>query len=145
MECPFCAHTKSKVTNKRGSNEDVRRRRECLKCGKRFTTYEKIDKGDIYIINKDGNRERFERGKLERGVNRAFEKRPVSQEQIKKMINEIEECLRKKGKKEFKSSIIGDLVMKKMRRLDKVAYVRFASVYLDFDSVKDFTKEVKGL
>jgi len=145
MDCPYCSHTKSKVTDKRSSPSGVRRRRECLKCKKRFTTYEKTERGDLYIIKKDGRREKFNREKLEAGIEKAFEKRPVARDKIQKMINEVEEQLRKRGKKEVKSSIIGDLVSKKIKRLDKVAYIRFASVYRDFEDIKDFKKELKEL
>jgi len=145
MNCPYCSHESSKVTDKRSSPQGVRRRRECLKCKKRFTTYEKTERGDLYIIKKDGQREKFDREKLESGVEKAFEKRPVSRDKIKQMINEIEEQIRKRGKKEIKSSIIGDLVSKKIKRLDKVAYIRFASVYRDFEDIRDFKKELKGL
>lgn len=145
MECPYCSHTKSRVTDKRSSPSGIRRRRECLKCKKRFTSYEKVEKSELYVIKKDGKREKFDRNKLERGVERAFEKRPVAQQKIKQMINEIEEQVRKKGKKEISSSILGDLVSKKIKRLDKVAYIRFASVYRDFEDVKDFKKEIKEL
>jgi len=145
MKCPFCLHEDSKVTNKRNSEFEVRRRRECLKCKKRFTTYEKIEPLDLFVIKKDGKREQFVREKLENGINRAFEKRPVSKEKIDKMINQIEDCLRKKGKKEIKSSLIGELVMKKIKQLDNVAYVRFASVYKDFQDISDFKSEIKNL
>jgi len=133
------------VTNKRESPEGIRRRRECLKCRKRFTTYEKIMRSDLFVIKKDGRREKFEREKLEAGINRAFEKRPVAKEKIDKMINEIEEQLRKGGRKEVKSSSIGELVMKKIKKIDNVAYMRFASVYRDFQDVKDFKKVLKDL
>ena len=145
MKCPYCLHAKLKVTDKRSSPNGIRRRRECLKCKKRFTTYEKVERGDLYIIKKDNKREKFNRDKLESGILKAFEKRPISQEKIQKMINEIEEQLRKKPKKEISSSIIGNLVSKKIKRLDKVAYVRFASVYKDFEDIKDFKKELKKL
>ena len=145
MKCPYCLHPKSKVTNKRDSPNGIRRRRECLKCKKRFTTYERVEKTDFYIIKKDNRREKFQREKLETGILKAFEKRPISQEKIQKMINEIEEQIRKKGKKEIKSSIIGNLVSKKIKKLDKVAYIRFASVYQDFEDIKDFKKEMKEL
>ena len=145
MECPYCSHTKSKVTDKRSSPSGIRRRRECLKCKKRFTTYEKVERTGLYVIKKDGKREKFNREKLETGIERAFEKRPVSFEKIKKMINEIEEQIRKRGKKEVKSSKIGDLVSKKIRKLDKVAYIRFASVYKDFEDIKDFKEVIKGI
>lgn len=145
MYCPYCAHKQSKVTNKRESPEGIRRRRECLKCGERFTTYETISKEDVYIIKKDGRREKFDKEKLERGINRAFEKRPISKEKIDRMINEIEELIRKKGKKETKTSEIGEMVMKKMKKLDNVAYIRFASVYRDFKDINDFKQEIKKL
>ena len=144
MDCPFCSGN-TRVTNKRESPEGVRRRRECLKCKKRFTTYEKIGRGDLYVVKKDGRRERFSRQKLEMGIGRAFEKRPVKKEDIEKMINEIEEGLMKHGKKEVKSSAIGEMIMKKMKRLDHVAYIRFASGYRDFQDIKDFKKELKDL
>ncbi len=145
MDCPYCSHTNFKVTDKRSSPSGIRRRRECLKCKKRFTTYEKIEKKEFYIIKKDNRREKFDRVKLEKGIERAFEKRPVSGEKIQKMINEIEEQIRKGGKKEIKSSLIGDLVSKKIKKLDQVAYIRFASVYRDFQDVKEFKKELKEL
>lgn len=143
MECPFCSNMIFKVTDKRDSPQGIRRRRECLKCKKRFTTYEKIERGDLYVIKKDSRREIFDRDKLERGIDKAFEKRPISKEQIQKMINEIEEQIRKKGKREIKSSIIGDLVIKKLKKIDKVAYIRFASVYHDFEDVRDFKLVMK--
>lgn len=145
MKCPYCSSTALKVTNKRESPEGIRRRRECLKCKKRFTTYEKISKDDFYVIKKDNRREKFSREKLENGIEKAFEKRPVSKEKIEKMINEIEEQLRKKNKREIKSSIIGELIMKKIKKLDNVAYIRFASVYRDFQDVNDFKKSLKEL
>lgn len=144
MNCPFCSGS-TKVTDKRDSPSGTRRRRECLKCKKRFTTYEKVSKGDFYIIKKDGRREKFSREKLETGIQRAFEKRPVSKDKIEKMINQIGDILAKKGKKEVSSHALGELVMKKIKSLDNVAYIRFASVYRDFQDVKDFKKELKGL
>jgi len=145
MECPYCSHEKSKVTDKRKSPEGIRRRRECLKCKKRFTTYERASQHDFYIIKKDKNREKFSREKLEKGIYKAFEKRPTSKQKIDKIINEIEESLRKKGKKEIKTSTIGEMVIKKIKKLDNVAYIRFASVYRDFQDIKDFKKELKKL
>lgn len=143
MHCPYCSYIKSKVTNKRKSPKGIRRRRECLKCRKRFTTYEKVSKCIFYIIKKDKKREQFDREKLEKGIEKAFEKRPVPKEKIEKIIDEIEEKLRKKGKKEIPSSVVGEMVMKKIKNLDKIAYIRFASVYRDFQDVKDFKKELK--
>ena len=145
MNCPFCSSEESKVTDKRRSPEGIRRRRECLKCNKRYTTYERINRDGLYVIKKDGSREKFDREKLEKGIKRAFEKRPISKEKINKMINEVEEQLRKKGKKEIKSSVIGELVIKKIKKLDNVAYIRFASVYRDFQNIKDFKQEIKAI
>ena len=145
MECPYCSKTDLKVTDKRESPTGIRRRRECLGCKKRFTTYEKIEQEDLYVTKKDGTRQKFEREKLQRGIDKAFEKRPVSKEKIDKTINEIEELLRKKGNKEIKTSTIGEIVMKKIRKLDNIAYIRFASVYRDFQDVNDFKKEIKDL
>lgn len=145
MNCPFCSTDKLKVTDKRSSPEGIRRRRECLKCKKRFTTYERIERGDLYVIKKDGRREKFDLKKLEAGIERAFEKRPVSQEKIKKMLNEIEEQIRKYGKKEIQSSLIGETVMKKLKKIDNIAYIRFASVYRQFEDIKDFKQELRRL
>lgn len=145
MKCPFCSNQASRVTDKRASPHGIRRRRECLKCKKRFTTHENADSSDLFIIKKDNSRERFSREKLERGIYRAFEKRPVSKEEIEKMIDEIEEQLRKKGKKEVKSSIVGEITMKKIKKMDNIAYIRFASVYRNFQDIDDFKKEFKDL
>ena len=145
MECPYCSSSNLKVTDKRKSPLGIRRRRECLKCKKRFTTYERVVENNFYIIKKDKRREKFDKEKLKKGIEKAFEKRPVSQEKIDKMINEIEEQLGKKGKKEIKGSIVGELVMKKIKKLDNVAFIRFASVYRDFQDISDFRKEIRGL
>ena len=141
MNCPFCSGA-TKVTDKRGSPQGVRRRRECLKCKKRFTTYERADKKDIVIVKKDGRREKFSSDKLKNGLMRACEKRPISVEKIDKIIGEIEEKLGTKGK-EVKSENIGKMVMGKLKRLDKIAYIRFASVYRDFKDIKDFKEVMK--
>jgi len=133
------------VTDKRSSPGGIRRRRECLKCKRRYTTYEKISENGIFVLKKNGTKERFDRVKIETGVEKAFEKRPITKEQIEKMVNEIEEQLRRKGNKEVKSSIIGELVMRKIKKLDNVAYLRFASVYRDFQNIKDFKQELKDL
>jgi len=145
MDCPYCSNNALKVTDKRESPDGIRRRRECLKCKKRFTTYEKIVRSEFNVIKKDGSREKFSREKLEKGIDKAFEKRPVSKDKIDKMIDDIEDQLRKKGKKEIKSSVIGEIIMKKIKKLDNVAYIRFASVYRDFQDVDDFKKELRGL
>ena len=144
MRCHYCAHPQTRVTNKRDIVHEVRRRRECLKCKKRFTTYEKVELSDFYVIKKDGRREKFSVQKLSQGVERAFEKRPVSKEKIQDMINEVEEQLRKRGK-EARSSLVGEVVMKKIEKMDKIAYVRFASVYKDFQDIADFKKELKEI
>jgi transcriptional repressor NrdR len=145
MNCPYCEHKESKVTDKRSSPEGIRRRRECLKCKKRFTTYERIERSDLYIIKKDGRREKFEIKKLEAGIEKALEKRPVSKDAINRMIADIDEQIRKIGKKEVKSSVIGELVMKKLKKIDDIAYVRFASVYRQFQDINDFKQEMKQL
>ena len=138
MKCIYCS-SETKVTDKRESPEGTRRRRECLKCKKRFTTYEKPEKKDIIIVKKDGRRERFSQEKLKNGIVKSCEKRPVSIEKINKIINEIEEKLRAKGK-EVKTDFIGKMVIQKLKKLDKIAYIRFASVYRDFKDVRDFKK-----
>lgn len=145
MNCPFCGDTKSKVTNKRESRDGIRRRRECLKCKKRYTTYETITKQDLYVIKKDGSREVFDISKIENGLEKVFVKRPVSKEKIDEVIKQIEEIIRKTGKREIQSKKIGELVMKKIKKLDKVAYVRFASVYRDFKDVEDFKTQLEEL
>tara|TARA_Y100000310_G_C20657146_1_gene802552 strand:- start:1151 stop:1603 length:453 start_codon:yes stop_codon:yes gene_type:complete len=148
MKCPYCSNNTLKVTDKRplGSSDGIRRRRECLKCKKRFTTHENIAKeNSFYIIKKDKVRERFSKEKLERGFEKAFEKRPISKEKIDKMTNEIIEQLRKKRRKEIPSSILGEMIMKKLKKIDNVAYIRFASVYRNFQDVEDFKNELKGL
>ncbi len=143
MKCIYCGN-ETKVTDKRESPDGTRRRRECLKCKKRFTTYERPEQKKIIIVKKDGRREAYNREKLRTGLMKACEKRPVSVEQIDRVIDEIEEKLGKKGK-EVKSEIIGQMIMNKLKRLDKIAYIRFASVYRDFQDIKDFKKELKEL
>jgi len=143
MKCKFCGNN-TKVTNKRESKEGTRRRRECLKCKKRFTTYEKPEDKDIIVVKKDGRREHFLDEKLRLGLIRACQKRPVPMEKIDKIVDNIKEKLRKKGK-EVKSDMIGKMVMNKLKKLDKVAYIRFASVYRDFQDIGDFKKELKEL
>ena len=146
MRCPFCNAEDTKVTDSRDSDVfETRRRRECEKCGKRFTTYERIEQSPIIIIKKDGRREKFSREKLKSGMMRACEKRDVSVEKIDQAINEIENSLRNEDKTEIPSRLIGELVIKKLKKLDKVAYIRFASIYKDFEDVKDFEKEIKSI
>ena len=145
IKCPYCQAEETKVVDKRETSEfDVtRRRRECLDCGKRFTTYERVEGIDLYIIKKDGRRELFDRQKLVKGIQKACEKRPVGNEKIEKVVNKIETKLRRFDKNEVKSSILGSFVMKELMKLDTIAYIRFASVYLSFNDVKDFEKEIK--
>jgi len=143
MKCKFCGGN-TKVTDKRESREGTRRRRECLKCKKRFTTYEKPEEKDIIVVKKDGRREHFADEKLRLGLIKACEKRPISMEKIDRIVEDIKERMGKRGK-EVKSEMIGKLVMNRLKRLDKVAYIRFASVYKDFKDVKDFKKEVREL
>ncbi len=143
MKCIYCG-AETKVTDKRESPDGTRRRRECLKCKKRFTTYEKPEQKKIIIVKKDGRREAYDREKLKRGLMKACEKRPVSTEKIDQTMEEIEDKLQKKGK-EVKSVMLGEMVMNKLKKLDKVAYIRFASVYRDFKDIKDFKKELKEL
>jgi transcriptional repressor NrdR len=145
MQCPYCSNINSKVTNKRESPNGIRRRRECLNCKKRFTTYEIVSKNNFCIIKKDKRKEEFNKEKLRCGIEKAFEKRPVSKEEIDKLLKEIIEQLMKKGKKEIKSSVIGGIIMKKMKKIDNVAYIRFASVYHDFQDVNDFKKQLREL
>ena len=123
----------------------TRRRRECLKCTKRFTTYERMEMGDLSVVKKDGRRELFDRTKVERGVLRACEKRPVSREAIELLVDEVENEIRNRGSAEVSSKLIGDIVMKKLKRLDKIAYIRFASVYRDFTDLQSFQQELKQL
>ncbi len=145
MRCIFCG-SETKVTDKRDSEGETRRRRECLKCKKRFTTYERAEELNIIVIKKDRRREPFSREKLKSGIMRACEKRPVETEKIDKILNEIEMKIREKIKgKEVTSREIGEHVMRALKKLDKVAYIRFASVYKDFKDVQDFRKEVKEL
>lgn len=146
MRCPHCNHNKLKVTDKRVSNDElgIRRRRECLKCKARFTTYERPEIS-LYVIKKDGRREKFSREKLMSGLKRACEKRPVSHEKIEELASLIEgKCIAQRGT-EVKSRTIGETVMKELKKLDKVAYIRFASVYKDFTDITDFKKELEGL
>jgi len=144
MYCPYCKSPETKVVDKRTSEEGkaIRRRRECLKCKKRFTTYERADM-DLIVIKKDGRREKFDRSKLKTGIMKACEKRPISLRIIERLVNEIEAKLRDLHTTEIRSSIIGDIIMKKLKKLDKVAYVRFASYYKDFTDIKSFKKTLK--
>ena len=147
MKCPFCGPLPDKVVDSREAREGdaVRRRRECLKCHKRFTTYERIDEIPYMVIKKDGRRERFDRGKVLAGLLRACEKRPVPMQKLEALVNEAEAFVAEAPDRERKSSEVGELIMTRLRKLDKVAYVRFASVYLDFKDVKEFMGELRTL
>lgn len=140
MRCPFCDHESLKVVDKRSNVQDssIRRRRECLKCAKRFTTYERVETVDLRVVKKSGEREQFDRNKILKGILRACEKRPVTTDQINVAMREIETELRSNDTEEIHSNIVGELVMRKLMRMDKVAYVRFASVYKDFADIKSF-------
>ena len=145
MICPYCNNLETKVTDKRDSNEITRRRRECLKCEKRFTTYERIEL-DLGVIKKDGKKETFDRNKLYKGIVKSLEKRNLSGEEIDSLVSEIEAKIYRVAKdKDIKSSKIGEIIMDKLKKIDKVAYIRFASVYRDFADVDDFKKEIKIL
>ncbi|MCK4994446.1 MAG: transcriptional repressor NrdR [Candidatus Omnitrophica bacterium] len=147
MKCPFCANIEDKVVDSRISSEGetIRRRRECLKCQRRFTTYEYIEKTTLMIIKKDGRREPFDRNKILSGFLRACEKRPVSMETVEEVVDSIERTLQKNYDKEVVSSYIGELVMEKLHGIDEVAYVRFASVYRQFKDINQFLGELKDL
>jgi transcriptional repressor NrdR len=146
IKCPFCGHLDTKVLDSRETDNGAvtRRRRECLKCEKRFTTYEHIEM-ELMVVKKDGKREPFDRNKLRLGLVKACEKRPISMEKIDAMTSEIEADLVGKEAQEIKSTMIGELVMKKLKKVDKVAYIRFASVYREFADLTSFKKEVEKL
>ncbi len=144
MLCPYCLNEESKVIDKRNADGIIRRRRECLKCAKRFNTREAVERSELRVIKKDGRREEFDREKIKKGILKACEKRPVSDGVIEKMMGKVEEKVRRKGD-EIKTSFIGELVAKELKKIDKVAYIRFASVYKDFADIEDFRKEIKGL
>ena len=146
MKCPFCGAGDTKVTDSRDSDVfETRRRRECEKCAKRFTTYERIERSPLIVIKKDGRRETFSSEKLKTGFLKACEKREISIEKIDEAVREIENALRNEDKSEIPSRLVGTLVIRRLRRLDKVAYIRFASIYKDFEDVKDFEKEIKSM
>ncbi len=142
MRCPFCKKD-TKVLESRESENSLRRRRECEKCAKRFTTYERVETTNLLVIKRGGEREQFSRDKIRSGVLRSCQKREVSHDQIERMIDEIEEDLKKSRSGEVTSTRIGEIVMRKLKRIDKVAYIRFASVYLDFKDPEDFEAAMK--
>ena len=147
MKCPYCNYEETQVIDTRETEnlEVTRRRRECLKCNKRFTTYERLEEADIVVVKKDGRRERFERQKLLNGVLKACEKRPISLEKIEKLVDDVESDLRKRDSVEVESKVIGEIAMKKLKTLDKIAYIRFASVYREFEDIDRFEEELEKL
>jgi len=147
MKCPYCGSTESEVVETRASEDvdTIRRRRECLKCEKRFTTYERIENVNLVVIKKDGKREQFDRDKLKRGIVRSCEKTAVSMEEIEKIVTEVERELRGGDSVEVESKKIGQMVAIKLKKIDKVAYIRFSSVFKRFVDIEDFQEEVKRL
>ena len=147
MKCPFCGFENDKVVDSRESKEgeSIRRRRECLKCEKRFTTYERIDEIPYMVVKKDGRREKFERQKILAGVLRACEKRPISMGKMEQIVNDVEQFVVDSPERERTTSDIGELIMDRLKQIDKVAYIRFASVYRDFKDVDEFRSELEQL
>ena len=147
MKCPFCGHENTRVIDSRPAEENnsIRRRRVCDECGKRFTTYEKIETIPLIIIKKDNNRETYDRSKIEAGVLRACHKRPISAQQITKVVEEVEAQIFGREEKEIESRVIGEMVMNKLKDLEAVAYVRFASVYREFKDINTFMDELKKM
>ena len=147
MRCPFCSHIEDKVVDSRESKDgdSIRRRRECLDCGRRFTSYERIDEIPYMVVKKDGKRESWDRHKVLSGLFRACEKRPISSSQLETIINEVEKNVQDSLDRELATSDIGKIIMRRLKALDKVAYVRFASVYLEFADVSEFMHELKFL
>jgi transcriptional repressor NrdR len=147
VKCPFCAHVDDKVIDSREgrTGDTIRRRRECLKCGRRFTTYERIDEIPYMVIKKDGRRERFERQKILQGLLKACEKRPVATAKLESIVDGVEGVVQEATERELTTAEIGEMIMQQLKKLDKVAYVRFASVYMDFKDVQEFMTELKNL
>ncbi len=147
MKCPYCGHNKDKVIDsreKRGGDA-IRRRRQCLACSRRFTTYERTEEAPYMVIKKDGRRETFDRQKILRGLLKACEKRPISVTTLEELIDTIEQKLQERAEREIPTSEIGSFIMEKLKELDKVAYVRFASVYREFKDINEFMDELKAL
>jgi len=147
MKCPFCGHLHDKVVDSRESRDGdaIRRRRQCLECKKRFTSYERIDEIPSVVVKKDGRRERFDRQKVLAGILKACEKRPVSMNQLEMIADNAESMVQESSEREVPTRAIGEMIMNELKNLDKVAYVRFASVYLDFKDVQEFMSELKDL
>jgi len=147
MKCPFCSFLDSKVVDSRNGKggTSIRRRRECLKCNRRFTTYERIEETNLVIVKKDGRREGFDRSKIIDGLEKACEKRPISVELIENLVSDLERELQETGEREVNSNVIGEILISKLYEIDEVAYVRFASVYRSFKDVNQFMDELKEL
>lgn len=147
MKCPYCNYEETQVIDSRDTEnlETTRRRRECAKCNRRFTTYERVEEADIVVVKKGGSRERYQRQKLLNGILEACEKRQIPLEKIEKIVDEVESDLRKRDTVEVDSKTIGRIAMRKLRSLDKVAFLRFASVYLEFDDIERFQEELEKL
>lgn len=145
MKCPYCNHEESRVVDSRDTSDGVRRRRECLKCKERFTTYERLQPLTLYVIKKDQRREEFNKQKLLAGMRKACEKRPLAAGIVEKLADDIETELYQAGHTEVSSAMIGDMVMSHLRKLDYIAYIRFASVYRDFTDIADLKEEVDTL
>jgi len=147
MNCPFCSHYETKVVDSRPTDEGqaIRRRRECLNCKKRFTTYEKIEEIPLIVVKKDGNREPYNRNKIINGLIRACEKRPVSMQKIEVIVDDIEKQLYNTMEKEISTKLIGELIMNSLKNVDEIAYVRFASVYRQFKDINTFMEELKKM
>lgn len=147
MRCPFCGHSEDKVVDSREAKDGdaIRRRRECLECGRRFTSYERIDEIPYMVVKKDGRREIFDRNKVLSGLLRASEKRPISTAQLEVIVDEVEKEVQDSPDREMSTSEVGKVIMRRLKAIDKVAYVRFASVYLEFEDVSAFMTELKAL
>ncbi len=147
MRCPYCGNNEDKVVDSRETMEgsSIRRRRECISCGRRFTTYEYIEKTPLMVIKKDGRREPFNREKIFSGLLKACQKRPVSMERLEKLVSEVQTQIQKKFDREVESRYIGELVIEKLAQVDDVAYVRFASVYRQFKDINQFMRELKDI
>jgi transcriptional repressor NrdR len=147
VKCPFCSHLDDKVIDSREARTGdlIRRRRECLKCSRRFTTYERIDEIPYMVIKKDGRRERFDRQKILQGLLKSCEKRPVPTAKLESMVDEVERAVQEAKERELTTQELGELLMVRLKKLDKVAYVRFASVYMDFKDIKEFMNELNSL
>jgi transcriptional repressor NrdR len=147
MRCPYCGYKEDKVVDSRSTSDGsaVRRRRECLKCGRRFTTYEYVEEMSLMVIKKDGRRESFDRKKLLAGIVKACEKRPISIEKMEEIVSSVEHTIQRRASREIASQAIGEFIMEKLKHLDDVAYVRFASVYRQFRDISQFMNELEGI